>query len=59
MSKCPHCGQDTKAEQPEAAGSLAAGSQLYRQRNQGARILPGRDTTSDNVTFGAQPDSAA
>ena len=50
MTTCPHCGNDTTAERPAPAGSLAAGQQLYRTRHEGVQLLPPEDTT-DNVDF--------
>lgn len=58
MTNCPHCGHDTRAERPAPPGTVAAGSQLYRTRREGARILPG-ESTADNVQVGSRPSDAA
>ncbi|MFY1582872.1 hypothetical protein ACN267_32130 [Micromonospora sp. WMMD734] len=53
MSNCPDCGKDTSTEPAAPAGTIAAGSQLYRTRRQGVRIDRGSDTGTDVTPRGS------
>lgn len=49
MATCPHCGADTATEPAAKAGTVAAGSQLYRTRKHGVRVASGDNARSDRT----------